>query len=147
MLSMPPATITELVPARSRSCASMAAFMPEPHILFTVVQPTASGRPAPMLAWRAGACPWPAARTLPMITSSMSSGAMPARSTAARIAAAPSCGAEAPASSPRNAPIGVRAADTIAISFDISWALVDRRQRKSTRCLRRSALRGERLLW
>ena len=38
----------------------MAAFMPEPHILLIVVQPVASGRPAPSAAWRAGAWPWPA---------------------------------------------------------------------------------------
>src|SRR5579859_6335626 len=34
MLSMPPATITSALPASSKSWASMAAFMPEPHILF-----------------------------------------------------------------------------------------------------------------
>ena len=37
--------------------ATIAAFMPEPHILLTVVQPAASGRPAPSDACRAGA--WP----------------------------------------------------------------------------------------
>ena len=31
-----------------RSCASIAAFIAEPHILLTVVQPTASGTPALM---------------------------------------------------------------------------------------------------
>ena len=39
MLSMPPATMMSLVPASSRSWASIAAFMPEPHILLMVVQP------------------------------------------------------------------------------------------------------------
>ena len=48
----------------------MAAFMPEPHILLIVVQPVASGRPAPSEAWRAGAWPWPAGSTQPMMTSS-----------------------------------------------------------------------------
>ena len=57
MLSMPPATATAAEPARKRSWATMAAFMPEPHILLIVVQPAASGRPAPSEAWRAGA--WP----------------------------------------------------------------------------------------
>ena len=89
MLSMPPATMISLVPASSRSWASMAAFMPEPHILLTVVQPADSGRPAPSDAWRAGAWPWPAGSTQPMITSSTLSALMPARSTAAWMAAAP----------------------------------------------------------
>ena len=52
----------------------MAAFMPDPHILLMVVQPTLSGMPAPRLAWRAGAWPWPACSTLPTITSSTSAG-------------------------------------------------------------------------
>ncbi len=57
MLSMPPDTMISAVPAFSRSCASMVAVMPDPHILLIVVQPVASGMPAPLLAWRAGACP------------------------------------------------------------------------------------------
>ena len=32
----------------------MTAFMPEPHILLTVVQVVDFGRPAPSAAWRAG---------------------------------------------------------------------------------------------
>src|SRR6188768_2380220 len=87
--------------------------MPEPHILLIVVQPTPSGNPAPRLAWRAGAWPWPADSTLPMITSPTSAGAMPARSTAARIAAAPSSDAGTFLKSPWNAPIAVRAAPTM----------------------------------
>src|SRR3954464_7131486 len=89
--------------------------MPEPHILFTVVQPVASGSPAPSEAWRAGAWPWPAGSTQPMMTSCTSSGRIFARSTAARIAAAPSSGAAKLFSSPWKAPIGVRAAETITI--------------------------------
>src|SRR5215831_4112591 len=112
---MPPATMTWLMPAASMSCANIAAFMPEPHILLTVVAPVASGKPPPMLAWRAGAWPWPAGSTQPITTSCTCSGLMPARSTAARIAAAPSCGAEKSFSSPWNAPMGVLAAETITI--------------------------------
>ena len=53
----------------------------------------ASGRPAPSAAWRAGAWPWPAGSTQPMITSCTCSGFdASARSTAARMAAAPSSG-------------------------------------------------------
>src|SRR5215813_172495 len=113
--SMPPATTTSKEFVASRSCANIAAFIPEPHILFTVVQPAASGNPAPSEAWRAGACPWPAGSTQPMITSCTWSGRMPARSTAARMAAAPSSGAAKPFSSPWNAPMGVRATETITI--------------------------------
>src|SRR4051812_23575054 len=111
---MPPATTTTSSLFRM-SCASMAAFIPEPHILLIVVQPVPSGRPAPSEAWRAGAWPWPAGRTQPIRTSCTSSGRILARSTAARIAAAPSSGAAKPFSSPWNAPIGVRAAETMTI--------------------------------
>jgi len=116
--SMPPATMTSALPVARMSCASMAAFIPEPHILFTVVQPALSGNPAPSEAWRAGAWPWPAASTHPMITSCTSSAPILARSTAARIAAAPSSGAAKFLSSPWNAPIGVRAAETMTIGSD-----------------------------
>src|SRR3954470_10155746 len=112
---MPPATMTSAFPAVRMSLASIAAFMPEPHILLTVVQPVASGRPAPSAAWRAGAWPWPAGSTPPIRSSCTSSGRSLARSTAARIAAAPSSGAAKFFSSPWNAPIGVRAAETMTI--------------------------------
>src|SRR5437667_185215 len=112
---MPPATMTSALPVARISCASIAAFMPEPHILFTVVQPVPSGSPAPSEAWRAGACPCPAGSTQPMMTSLTSSGRIFARSTAARMAAAPSSGAAKPFSSPWKAPIGVRAAETMTI--------------------------------
>ena len=55
MLSMPPATTMSPEPATIRSCASIAAFIAEPHILLTVVQPAASGTPALSDACRAGA--------------------------------------------------------------------------------------------
>ena len=62
------------LPASSRSWASMAAFIPEPHILFTVVAPAESCKPAPSAACRAGACPSPAGSTQPISTSSTDSG-------------------------------------------------------------------------
>ena len=83
--------------------------MPEPHTLLTVVQGTLSGSFAPSAAWRAGAWPMPAESTLPIQTSSTWEGSMPARRTAAPIAAAPSCGAVSDARPPRNEPMGVRA--------------------------------------
>src|SRR3954468_18482056 len=54
---MPPATMTSNEFTASKSCANIAAFIPEPHILFTVVQPAASGSPAPSQARRGGARP------------------------------------------------------------------------------------------
>src|SRR3989442_1098001 len=115
---MPPATMTSKDCMAKRSWANIAAFIPEPHILLTVVQPAASGRPAPSEAWRAGACPCPAGSTQPMITSCTSSGLILARSTAARIAAAPSSGAAKLLSSPWKPPIGVRAAETMTIGSE-----------------------------
>src|SRR5207244_6341750 len=166
MDSMPPATMISFAPEARRSCANIAAFIPEPHILFTVVQPAASGRPAPSEAWRAGAWPWPADSTQPMITSCTSAGLILARSTAARIAAAPSSGAANPFSSPWKAPIGVLAAETITIGsgcMEFSFQkLLDRlngfgfqpgdqfgggqgaRQRRSLACPQRDAVRPAR---
>ncbi|MNE48299.1 hypothetical protein D3C80_1427540 [compost metagenome] len=113
MLSIPPATTTSALPASSRSWASIAAFIPEPHILFTVEHTVPWLRPAPSAAWRAGAWPWPACSTQPMITSSTASLARLARSRVARIAAAPNCAAVTSLKSPRKPPMGVRAALTI----------------------------------
>src|SRR6266851_7903013 len=118
MDSIPPATMKSAELEINKSCASIVAFIPEPHILFTVVQPAASGNPAPRDAWRAGAWPCPAGSTQPMMTSCTSSAPILARSTAARIAAAPSSGAVKLFSSPWNAPIGVRAAETMTIGSD-----------------------------
>ncbi len=100
MLSMPPATTTSFDPATSPSCASIVAFIAEPHILDSVVQWTDVGSPAFSAAWRAGACPCPAIRQLPNSTSCTSPGAMPARSTAALIATAPRSLADSDAKSP-----------------------------------------------
>src|SRR5574337_364992 len=113
MDSMPPATITSLVPAARRSWASMVAFMPEPHTLLMVVQPADKGRPALRAAWRAGAWPMPAGSTQPIRTSSTCSGRRPARSTAAWMATPPSWGAVRLAKSPWKPPMGVRAAETM----------------------------------
>src|SRR5688572_16872507 len=121
---MPPAATMSIEPLVNESKAIMAAFIPDPHILLTVVQPAASGRPAPRDAWRAGAWPWPAGSTQPMITSRTSSGRSFARSTAARIAAAPSSGAAKLLSSPWKPPIGVRARATMTTgSFSMRVSL------------------------
>ena len=66
MLSMPPATITSADPATSASCAKIAASIPDPHILLTVVASTETGSPALIAACRAGAWPSPAGSTQPM---------------------------------------------------------------------------------
>ena len=71
----------------------MTARIPEPHTLWTVMQGTLSGIPAPSEAWRAGACPTPACSTLPITTCSISAAGTPALESAQRIAAEPSAGA------------------------------------------------------
>ena len=100
MLSMPPAITTCALPARSRSVASMVAFIPDPHTLLIVVAPHESGSPPRRAACRAGACLTPALTTLPTMTSSTASASIPLRSTAARSACAPSAGALIDFSSP-----------------------------------------------
>ena len=89
--------------------------MPEPHILLTVVAGTDCARPAASAAWRAGAWPRPAGSTQPKITSSIASPLTPASASAARAAAAPSCGAVTADSAPWKLPIGVRRAERITI--------------------------------
>jgi len=96
----------------------MVAFIPEPHILLMVEHTVLCARPAPNAAWRAGAWPWPACSTQPMITSSTASGARPARPRVARIAVAPSSAAVTSLKSPRKPPMGVRAALTITTGSD-----------------------------
>src|SRR5262245_49493362 len=117
MDSIPPATATSYSPAWMAFDASMTARMPEPQTLWTVTQGTVFGMPAPSDAWRAGAWPIPAWRTLPRMTCSTSSGFTPERSSAARMAAEPRAGAGRDESFPRNEPTGVRAADRMTMSF------------------------------
>src|SRR3954470_20358576 len=119
MLSMPPAIITSWLPASSMSCANIAAFMPEPHILDSVTAPAPLGSPPLNAAWRAGAWPWPAIRQLPNSTSPTESGETPARSTAALMAAPPRSCADSAEKSPWNAPMGVRAAPTMTMDSDM----------------------------
>src|SRR6218665_2501928 len=118
MLSWPPARMTSGFPASSMSWASIAAFMPEPHILLSVTAPALSGSPPLNAAWRAGAWPWPAIRQLPINTSPTVSGARPARASAARMATPPRSWAARSAKSPCNDPMGVRAAPTMTMG---SW--------------------------
>ncbi len=90
MFSMPPATTMSTSPVRIICDASATALRPEPQSMFTVVDGTSLGIPAPMAACRAGFCPRPAWSTQPSITSCTSSPESPARSSAARTAWAPS---------------------------------------------------------
>ncbi len=60
-------------------------FMPEAQTLLTVVQTTVLGKPAPIAAWRAGACPRFALSTLPKNTSCTVAGSTPAFWSAARL--------------------------------------------------------------
>ncbi len=92
----------------------MIDLRPEPQTRLIVVAGVVSARPARSSAWRAGAWPAPAWSTWPMMTSSIrASAGRPDRSTAARIAVAPSSTAGTPESAPPNLPMGVRAALTM----------------------------------
>src|SRR4051812_17264277 len=115
MLSMPPATMISCVPASSMSCANIAAFMPAPHILDSVTAPALRGSPPLYAAWRAGAWPCPAMRQLPKMTSPTASPGMPARCTAALMAAPPRSCAASVEKSPWKPPMGVRAAPTMTM--------------------------------
>src|SRR5688572_7567722 len=122
MDSSPPATDSCTSPARIWSAAIITAFMPEPHILLIVVVGTPWGMPAASAAWRAGACPRPAGSTQPMITSWTSAAERFAAASAPLMAAAPSCGAVAGASTPWNAPMGVRVAAAITTCLSIYFS-------------------------
>ena len=113
MLSIPPATIISASPKRILCAACAMAFIPLAHTLFTVVAITLSGKPANLDACRAGAWPVLACITQPIKTSCTSSGLMPAFSTAAFIATAPSCGAVKSFKLPPKLPMAVRTAETI----------------------------------
>ena len=119
MLSIPPATIISWAPDKILSWANIAAFIPEPHILFMVVAPTAFGIPAPIEACRAGACPWPAGNTTPIITSLTSVILIPDFVIASEIATAPSSGADNEERSPPKPPKGVLDAPTITTGSSI----------------------------
>src|SRR4051812_15406115 len=100
------------------ACAPRAtAFNPEPQTLLMVIAPTASDKPPPNAAWRAGFCPRPAETTLPMMHSSTCSGFRLARFTASRTATAPICTALMSERLPWNFPIAVRAPEMITTSL------------------------------
>src|SRR6266852_577333 len=149
--SMPPATTIVAWPEVSSSAAIIAAFMPEPHILLMVVAGVDLSRPAPSAAWRAGACPWPAPRTLPKMRSSTSVGFTPACSMAALMAADPSCDAVTEPNLPCMEPMGVRLAPTMTMLSDMLLLLAVELERETAqhrllleeRRRERPRLRGE----
>ena len=110
---MPPVTTTSWRPAAIISSAISIARIDEAQTLLIVSAGTSFGMPAPIAAWRAGACPTPAWSTWPMTTYPTSSLVIPARSSPARIAIAPSSVAGMAASPPPTLPKGVRTAETI----------------------------------
>src|SRR5699024_2676812 len=114
-LSTPPATTGPDSSSTTLAAALATACRPDEQNLLTVAPATPSGRPAPKAAWRATLRPVvPSGEPQPKTTSSMASGSMPARSTAARIAKAANVGPWVILSSPRPALVsGVRAVETI----------------------------------
>jgi hypothetical protein len=126
MLSMPPATTISAEPALH---AGHAPIMVSLHAgAADLVDGGGAGgigqaaRRACRLA-RRGLALRPAGSTQPISTSSMDSGLAPARSRAARMAAAPSSGARTPASPPWNFPSGVRTALAMTMGFSGMAAL------------------------
>src|SRR5881397_2269220 len=111
--SIPPVTTTSTSPARIIESAISTARIEDAQTLLIVSAGVSFGRPAPIAACRAGAWPAPACSTWPMITYCGSCGSTPTRSSAARIATAPSSGASWDARPPPSLPKGVRTAETI----------------------------------
>lgn len=74
MHSIPPANITLLSPSAIAYAAIMADFIPLAQTLLIVVDGVFYPHPAPSVTYLHGACPTPAYSTLPMYTSSTSSG-------------------------------------------------------------------------
>src|ERR1700709_2684303 len=75
--------------------------------------------PAAIEAWRAGFWPWAAVRIWPMMTSETRPGSMPARSSAALMAMAPSSWAGVVGKAPLRRPTGVRESLTMTTSSDM----------------------------
>ena len=126
MFSIPPAIIISASPAWIACEANITDFRPEPHILFTVKHSTELGSPALIAACLAGACPCPADKTLPIITSCIAFGSIPVSSSIDFITIPPNSGAEIEDRLPRKEPIGVLLAETMTISFWLDIVLFDR---------------------
>ena len=116
MDSIPPTiTIFDSL-ARIELAASMMAFMLEPHILLIVRAGIEAGIPLFRADWRAGCCPIPADRTLPMMTSSIILVSIPVCSRVALLAMAPKSTAGVLNRAPLNLPCAVLTPPTITTS-------------------------------
>src|ERR687898_1993786 len=107
MFSTPPAMTTSASPRAISWAAETMACRPEPHILFSVMPGTSTGRPLFMPTCRPGFMPWPADRMLPTITWSTWSPSMPARERTSLPTVAPRSVAGVSLSDPPNVPIPV----------------------------------------
>src|SRR3954452_12314823 len=110
---MPPVTTTSTSPVRIIESAISTARIDEAQTLLIVSAGVSFGGPAPIAPCRAGAWPAPACSTWPMITYCGSCGSRAIRSSAPRMAVAPSAGGSWGARPPPSLPKGVRTADTI----------------------------------
>ncbi len=116
MDSIPPTiTIFDSL-ARIAFAANIMAFILEPHILLIVSAGISAGIPALRAACRAGCCPIPACKTLPIITSSTISASTPVCSNVPLIAIAPRSTAGVLNNTPLNLPCAVRTPPTITTS-------------------------------
>src|SRR5919107_3964684 len=107
MFSMPPAMTTSASPRAISWAAEIMACSPEPHILFSVMPGTSTGRPLFMPPCRPGFMPCPAESMLPTITWSTWSPSTPARERTSLPTVAPSSVAGVSLSEPPKVPIPV----------------------------------------
>src|SRR3712207_5869118 len=117
MLSTPPATQMSIRSTITCLAAVAIAIRPEAHWRSIDIPAVVTGSPARSAAVRPIVVCTPCCSAAPITQSSTSAGAMPARSTAARIACAASVGDGVALNAPRYAlPIGVRAVETMTAS-------------------------------
>src|SRR5918995_4968270 len=116
MFSTPPAMTTSASPRAISWAAETMACSPEPHILFSVMPGTSTGRPLFMPTCRPGFMPCPAERMLPTITWSTWSPSTPARERTSLPTVAPSSVAGVSLSEPPKVPIPVLRGVEITIS-------------------------------
>ena len=131
---MPPVTTTSTSPARIIESAISTARIDDAHTLLTVSAGTSIGRPAPTAAWRAGA--WPGARLQHLAHDHVVDLARPRgriRSSAARIAIAPSSVAAWCFRPPPSLPNGVRTAETMTRAAHAGDRSVSQRANERTR--------------
>src|SRR3990170_1789359 len=122
MDSWPPAATILASPDAICCMPRATARSPDPQTWFKPQAVAEFGMPALMAAWRAGFWPWAAVKTWPKMTSFTSSGETLARSMAAFKATVPRKDAATELNAPLKEPTGVRAAETMTMSWEVGAA-------------------------